>query len=162
MLQSALGWLTSFLLGDVLGPGLVVTLLLLAAVICLIRGYRVLAYIIMAAAFIIGSFLAGTQMEKARCEIRIQKLIDEVEEKEEAERQRQEQANEELRRLRDQNYELTQEAARARSEKNEPIIKEIVKVQTVETCSSARWSPAELERLRDSLRTRRERSGDTD
>jgi len=159
MLQSIIGLVLSFILGDLIGPGIVVTLLLACAVFALMRGYKVLTYALIAAAIVLGSFLVGAQMEKARCAARIQKMLDIQQASENAEAKRQSQANEELRKLRDQNFELTGEAARLRSEISEPEIREIIKTQVVERCSSARWSDREFKRLRQSAEPRRKRSG---
>ena len=158
MVQWFLGSAFSFLLGDIIGPGLVVGIFLILALICVIRGYKTLAYSSVAVSIGLGIFLSGAQLEKKNCNARIQKILDVQKLAEEAEIVRQAIVNQELAKLRDQNFVLTDQASKLRSKNNVQIIREI-KTQVVEKCRSARWTDLEFDRVQSSSQRRRIRSG---
>lgn len=78
--------LLSFFLGDIIGPGILAVCLLIVVIICLIRGYKSLAYLIVLIACLLMVFLAGTQLEKQKCEAHIQEIQKQIQEAKNAEK----------------------------------------------------------------------------
>lgn len=160
MLEFLLKGVLSFVLGDVLGPGLVVAVMLVAAAFFALRGWKMPCYGMLIGAVLVFTFLSGAQLEKKQCDIRVNRLLSTIKDAEERERSRQTQARDEIAALRAKNEELS---ALAREERDKDVQVQIVEVekQSTEECSSARYSDDEFNSLWRLIRPRRsERRGD--
>jgi len=151
-------WLIGLLFSEVLGGGFTIALFgaatLFVSTLFALQGLRLPAYIVFIVGFGLTSGAGGIFLAKGACDARIAAYVEQLRQAEDAERERQAQNREIIRKLNLANASLT---AAAGVEREKVIVNE--RRILIKNPDCARWSAGEFERLHRIRQTRRRRRG---